>query len=190
MKVYNNIFEKIISLENLFSAWDKFKKNKRAKRDVQKFEWQLEHNIFQLHRDLKSQKYKHGPYSGFYIRDPKQRHIHKAAVRDRVLHHAVFKILNPICETTFIADSFSCRIGKGTHKGVAALENAIRKVSRNYSGQCFALKCDIRKFFDSVNHRILKNILARRIKDIQALKLCVEIINSFRTESPRERERV
>lgn len=84
MKIYKNIFQEIISLENLFSAWDKFKSDKRNKRDVQQFEWNLEQNIFQLRRDLANKIYKHGPYARFYIRDPKQRRIHKALVRDRV----------------------------------------------------------------------------------------------------------
>ncbi len=99
MKIYKNIFEQIISLENLFLAWDKFKSDKQKKRDVQRFEWRLEENIFKLHRDLKYKRYKHGKYASFYIQDPKQRHIHKAAVRDRLLHHAVFAVLNPIFRT-------------------------------------------------------------------------------------------
>jgi len=189
MRVYKNIFNQIISPENLFLAWDKFKNGKQSKQDVQKFEWNLEENIFRLHRELKSLTHKHSAYTSFYIREPKPRHINKASVRDRILHHAVFNILNPIFEPTFIANSFSCRIGKGTHKGVNVLEKGARKVSRNYSGACFALKCDIRKFFYSVNHQILKDILARWIKDAQALKLCEEIIDSFESENP-ERERV
>ncbi|KKT29561.1 hypothetical protein A3G55_01530 [Candidatus Giovannonibacteria bacterium RIFCSPLOWO2_12_FULL_44_25] len=185
-----HIFEQIIDLNNLFSAWKKFKLGKKDNADVQEFEFNLEDNLFELHRQLAEMTYKHNSYTSFYIHDPKIRHIHKAAVRDRVLHHAVFKVLNLIFEPTFIANSFSCRIGKGTHKGVAALEKAARKVSHNYSGPCFALKCDIRKFFDSVDQRILKNILARRIKDRKAMWLCEEIIDSFQLKTPRERERV
>ncbi|KKT57173.1 MAG: Retron-type reverse transcriptase [Candidatus Giovannonibacteria bacterium GW2011_GWC2_44_9] len=188
MEICENIFNKITLLENLFSVWDKFKKGKQNKPDIQAFEFNLEENIFKLHYELLAGAYRHAPYHGFYVRDPKVRHIHKAAVRDRVLHHAVFRVLSPIFEPTFIANSFSCRIGKGTHKGVAAMENATRKASRNYSGPCFALKCDIRKFFYSVDHQILKKILVRRIKDVQALWLCAEIIDSFESKNPRERE--
>ena len=82
MKIYKNIFEKLISLENLFTAWDAFKNDKTNRYDVQVFERRLEENIFELHRDLKTKKYKHGVYTGFWIRDPKPRHIHKATVRD------------------------------------------------------------------------------------------------------------
>ena len=179
MKVYKNLFEKIISLENLFSAWDTFKNDKRNRYDVQQFEWKLEQNIFQLCRELKNKTYKHGPYTGFYIRDPKQRHIHKALVRDRVLHHAVFSIINPIFEETFIPTSFSCRIGYGTHRGVTVLEKMARRIYKNGTSSCFVLKCDIQKFFDSVDHHVLLSILQKRIKDEDAVWLLQEVIESY-----------
>lgn len=181
MKTYKRLFEQIISSENLFIAWERFKKGKRNKRDVAKFEFQLEQNIFSLHRDLKGMKYRHGPYFGFYIRDPKVRHIHKATVRDRIVHHAVFRVLNIVFEPTFIATSFSCRIGKGNHKGMQVLAHMARKASANYTRPCYALKCDIRKFFDSVDHGILLALLEKRITDKDILRLLREIIGSFST---------
>ncbi len=187
MKIYRNIFNKVISLENLFGAWEKFKKGKQKKPDVQKFEFQLEQNIFSLYEDLKSKKYRHGPYHGFCISDPKLRHIHKATVRDRVLHHAVFKILNPIFEPTFIPDSFSCRADKGNHKGVITVENMARKVSRNYKSNCYVLKCDIKKFFDSVDHEILLKIISKKIIDEDTMWLMKEIVHSFNMIPKRER---
>lgn len=179
MKVYNNVFDQIISPENLFLAWDAFKGDKRNKPDVLRFEWNLEEHIFKLHRDLKNKTYKHGPYKGFYVRDPKQRHIHKASVRDRVLHHAVSSVINPIFESTFVPTSFSCRIGYGTHKGVEILEKTLRKIHRNGTNPCFVLKCDIQKFFNTVDHVILLSILEKRIKDNNAMWLLKEIIESF-----------
>lgn len=179
MKVYKNLFQQIISPENLFASWDEFRPNKRHKRDVQAFEFRLEQNIFQLHRDLATKQYRHQTYSGFYIRDPKVRHIHKASVRDRIVHHAVFRILNPIFDKTFIPTSFSCRIGKGVHKGVLTLERMIRAESRNFTRPCFVLKCDVQKFFDSVDHQILLSILHKKIKDTNTLWLLNEIIESF-----------
>ena len=179
MKIYRNIFEKIISLENLFAAWDKFKSDKQNKQDVQLFEWQLEQNIFQLHRDLRTKRYKHSAYSSFWIQDPKQRHIHKATVRDRVLHHAIFMILNPLFEESFISHSFSCRIDKGTHKGIKTLKGIARRVSGNARKPCFALKCDIKKFFDTIDHDILFAIFAKKIKDSDTMGLLREIIESF-----------
>jgi len=179
MKVYKKLFNKICDLENLFLAWEEFKIGKSRKPDVLEFENKLEPNIFQLQRDLMSKKYKHGPCSDFYIFDPKRRHIHKASVRDRVLHHAIYNILSSVFEPTFISHSFSCRIGKGNIKGIITVENIIRKVSRNYTRQCHILKCDIKKFFDSIDHSILKIILKRKIKDRDTLWLLEEIIESF-----------
>ncbi|MFH1029922.1 MAG: reverse transcriptase domain-containing protein [bacterium] len=179
MKIYKNLFEKIISLENLFEAWDEFKKGKRHKKDVQIFEYSLEKNIFKLHRDLCSKTYHHLPYSGFFICDPKVRHVHKATVRDRVIHHAIFKILNPIFDASFISNSFSCRINKGVHKGVIALERMIRAESRNFTRPCFILKCDVQKFFDSVDHQILLSILKKKIVDSDAMWLLGQIIESY-----------
>lgn len=188
MRIYNKLFNKIIEPENLFLAWDKFKKGKRGKLDVLQFEKNLEQNIFQLHRDLSDKIYKHGGYTSFYIHDPKLRHIHKAIVRDRVLHHAVFKILNPIFEPTFIQNSFSCRVGKGNHKGMKTLAHILRQVGKNNKKTCFALKCDIRKFFDSVDQTVLIEIIQKRIKDEKAMELIREIISSYFSIT-RERER-
>lgn len=151
-----------------------------------KFEFKLEENIFQLNRDLKEKRYKHGPYKGFYIRDPKVRHIHKATVRDRIVHHATFRILNPVFEPTFIPASFSCRIGKGNHKGVFELEKILGKVSKNYTGPCFVLKCDVKKFFNSIDHEILLDILGRKIDDIDIMWLLEEIIGSFSANPPQK----
>lgn len=178
MKIYKALFEEIISLENLFSAWEKFKKGKRGKADVQKFEHSLEQNIFELHRRLQAKKYKHDPYFSFYIQDPKQRHIHKATVRDRIVHHAVFRVLNPVFEPTFISHSFSCRVDKGTHKGVEALAKMIRQVTRNNSQNAFVLKCDIKSFFESIDHDILLSLLKNKVKDENTIWLLKEIIAS------------
>lgn len=182
MRVYKNLFQQIVSSENLFASWDEFRINKRHKKDVQAFEFKLEQNIFQLHRDLVAKQYRHQTYTGFYIRDPKVRHIHKASVRDRIVHHAVFRILNPIFDRTFIPTSFSCRIDKGVHKGVLMLERMIRAESKNFTRPCFVLKCDVQKFFDSIDHQILLSILRKKIVDPDTLWLLGEIVGSFSTK--------
>lgn len=166
-------------MEGLFSAWNEFKNGKQKKRDVLEFEFNLEENIFQLHNELKEKTYKHGPYKGFWIQDPKPRHIHKALVKDRVVHHALFSILSPIFEPTFIYDSYSCRKNKGTHRGVNRLAAMLRKVSKNNHKDCFVLKCDIKKFFKSVDHAILLSLIERKIKDSSAMWLIREIIDGF-----------
>jgi len=177
------MFEKIVDPCNLFSAWDEFKIGKLKKMDVLEFELRLEENIFKLYRDLKYHNYRHGVYHSFYITDPKLREIHKATVRDRVLHHAIFRILYPIFEPTFISNSFSCRNDKGNHKGVICLSKMIRKVSKNYTKSCFVMKCDIKKFFSSVDHQILLNVVKQKIKDEDFYWLIEEIIGSFGLET-------
>lgn len=166
----------------MFYSWDKFKKGKRSKHDVMLFERDIEQHIFDLHHNLKNKTYKHDRYFGFYISDPKIRHIHKATVRDRIVHHALFTILNPIFEPTFIQDSFSCRIGKGNHVGVKRLEQMTRRVSKNYTNNCFALKCDIKKFFDTIDHDILRSIIFRRVTCLDTRDLISGVIDSFEHE--------
>jgi RNA-directed DNA polymerase len=179
MAEVNHIFDKIISLENLFLAWQEFKKGKGKKKDVIEFEFNLEDNIFRLHWLLKNNYYRHDKYQCFSICDPKPRKIHKASVRDRILHHAVFRVLYPIFDPAFIYDSYSCRLNKGTHRGVSRLGQFAERAGRYYQKNCFILKCDISKFFASIDHDILKNLIRRRIPDARALKLLDIIIDSY-----------
>lgn len=166
-------------MENLFQAWKEFRRGKRKKKDVQLFERNLEDNLFSLHLELKNKTYRHGNYTSFFITDPKSRHIHKACVKDRIVHHAIYRILYPIFDPTFIDDSYSCRLRKGTHRGIKRLEKFTRIVSKNYAKPCWALKCDIKKFFASINHQILLEIVKRKITDSDLIRLFDEIIGSF-----------
>ncbi len=175
-------YDNLILIENLFQAWEEFKKGKLKKKDVQEFHRNLEDNLFDLHIKLKNKTYRHGLYQDFYVNDPKRRHIHKASVSDRIVHHLLYKYLYSIFDKTFIYDSYSCRLNKGTHKAVKRLEQFTRAISKNYSGQCWALKCDIKKFFASVDHKILKNLIEKKIKDENILWLLTEIIESFNLE--------
>lgn len=151
---------------------------------MQEFEFNLEDNLFQLCHELKTKTYKHSDYTKFYIQDPKLRLINKATIKDRVLHHTVFRILYPIFDKSFIFDSYSCRLGKGTHKAVKRLETFCRKLGRNNKIKLFALKCDIRKFFDSVDQDILLALIKNKIKDENAIWLIEKIIRSFSSGLP------
>ncbi len=175
--------DNIISVENLLLAWQEFVKGKRHKRDVQEFSWRLMDNILTLHTDLANQKYQHGGYYHFKISDPKPRDIHKANVRDRLVHHALYRILYPYFDRTFIADSYSCRLGKGTHKALNRFRDFAYKVSRNHTRTCWVLKCDIRKFFANIDHDILLELLSKRIVDKNIFSLLENIISSFTTHS-------
>lgn len=185
MKIYRNLFEKIVLAENLLEAWDDFKRRKLRKADVQLFEWYLGDNLFKLHSELIHKRYRHGEYVDFYVHDPKLRHIHKAAVRVRVVHHAIFRLLNPIFESTFVADSYSCRKYKGTHRGVERLGIYARKVFQT-KGKCFVLKCDIRQFFPTIDHQIILEIIGCRIKDRDLMDLMNIIVESFASDADQK----
>jgi len=157
------------------------------------FERHLEDNIFKLHWELVNLTYRHDPYSQFHIYDPKHRIIHRAEVKDRLVHHRVFKELYKIFDPTFIYHSYSSRDNKGTHLAICNLSKALRKTSRNYTRMVYVLKCDVKKFFHSVSHEKLFEIIKNRINDPKFLWLIKQIISSFSItveNSPqRERER-
>lgn len=167
----------------MFSAWGEFRRGKGKKSEVQQFECTLEDNIFQLRDDLAAGTYQPLPYTSFYVRDPKLRHIHKANIRDRVLHQAVFRVLYPLFDRHFIYDSYASRFGKGVHAAVNRLRVFSRKVSENYHQPVFALQCDIRKFFDSVDQRLLLECIAERVADARAFELIQKVVHSFEKSS-------
>lgn len=172
-------FEQIISVENLLASWKEFLKDKKSRKDVILFSFNLMDNILSLHNDLNGKVYKHGGYEAFKINDPKPRDIHKASVRDRLLHHALYRVLYPYFDQKFISDSYSCRLNKGTHKAVKRFREFSNKVSKNNTKTCWVLKCDIRKFFASIDHDVLIKIIKKYIPDQEIVSLLVEIIGSF-----------
>lgn len=175
-------YNSIISIENLLEAWREFLRGKRKRNDVAQFSLNLTDNIIALHRDLAAKTYQHGPYQPFKINDPKPRDIHKATVRDRLLHHAIYRILYSYFDRKFIYDSYSCRINKGTHRAINRFKDFARKVSKNNTTTCWVLKCDIRKFFASIDHTVLKQILAKYIEDYDINWLLSAVIYSFHTK--------
>ena len=177
-------FEDIISPENLLLAWQEFRKGKSKRKDVQEFSFRLMDNIFQLHNDLLTKNYKHGEYEAFRINDPKPRDIHKAAVRDRLVHRAIYRVLYPFLDKVFIADSFSCRNNKGTHRAINKFREFSNIVSKNDTKTCWILKCDIKKFFASIDHNTLVDILRKYIPDNDILWLLEGIINGFYSTKP------
>ncbi|OGD67126.1 hypothetical protein A2442_01880 [Candidatus Campbellbacteria bacterium RIFOXYC2_FULL_35_25] len=183
-------YDDITSVENLLKAWKEFKKGKSKREEVWEFERNLMDNIFSLHKDLKNPRhflqnertskiYKHGKYEAFNISDPKPRNIHKASVRDRLLHHAVYRKFYPFFDKKFINDSYSCRKRKGTHRALNRFRDFARKESKNNTKTVCVLKCDVSKFFASIDHKILIEILEENIKDKDIVWLLSQIIWSF-----------
>jgi len=160
-------------------SWNNFELGKTKKIDVVEFKSNLKNNLNFIQKELNTKKYLHDAYYSFYVKDPKLRKINKACVRDRVVHHALFRKLYWIFDRAFIFDSYSCRIEKGTHRAVRRLQEFFRKESCNNAKTCWVLKCDVRKFFDNIDQDILINLIKRRVKDKDVIWLVEVIIKSF-----------
>ncbi len=162
-----------------------FLRGKRNRTDVAEFSVHLMDNLLLLHTELKDKTYRHGGYTAFKINDPKPRDIHKAAIQDRLLHQAIYRVLYPYFDRTFIYDSYSCRNNKGTHKAINRFRDLAGKVSLNHTQTVWILKCDIQKFFANIDHQTLKDILTRYINDTEVLWLLFQVIDSFHTENKK-----
>jgi len=171
MKRHGNLWPTLTSFEHLLKSSQKAKRGKRFRPGVSNFEFHLEPELLNLQETLQQKTYQPGKYRSFYIYEPKKRLISAAPYRDRIVHHALIGMLEPIFEPTFISDSYACRKGKGTHAAV----NRCQQFSRRFR---YVFKADIRKFFPSLDHDILKEQIARKIKDRNVLWLVEAIIDS------------
>lgn len=181
MKSFNNLYEKIYDFENLHLAYLKARRNKRYKKEVLEYSANLEERLIGLHNELIWQSYKPGMYREFFVHDPKTRLILALPFKDRVVHQALYNIIGPIFESTFIEDSFACRIGKGTLAGVMRNEKfLLNELTKGKKVYC--LKMDVRKYFYSINHEVLKKLIQRKIRCKKTLELVDTIIDS--TDDP------
>lgn len=171
MKRYGNLFPEVIEFSNLLSASRQAQKGKRFRDSVLQFNFNLENELFQLQSELATKIYTPGAYTSFYIQDPKPRFISAAPYRDRVVHHALCNIISPIFERTFTRDSFANRIGFGTHR-------ALHRFTKFTRTSRYILQCDIRKYFPSIDHEILKSLVRRKIKCRDTLWLIDTIIDA------------
>ncbi len=171
MKSYGNLFEKVIDFENLWRAYRRARKGKRSRPEVAAFEYRLEGELCGLREELASGTYRPGAYRHFRIIEPKPRIISAAPFRDRVVHHALYQVLEPIFEPRFIADSYACRVGKGTHRAVLRCQRFQRRFA-------YRLQCDVVRFFPSVDHEILASRIARRVRDSRVMDLVHAILAS------------
>lgn len=178
-------FIEIISLENLFLSWREFKTDKKNKIDVQEFDLNIEDNLFKLHNDLQCGHYQHSNYTSFFVCDPKLRHIHKADVRDRLLHHILTRALEPIFERNFIFDSYSSRKNKGSHRAITRFKRLAWKLSVNDTKTVWILKCDIKKYFRSIDHEILLDLTRKKVRDEKIFNLIQKIVFSFQNQTGR-----
>ncbi len=191
MKTYTKLYEKICSLDNLKLAFLKAKKRKSSRPDVQEFEQKLEENLQKIRQELIAETYQPLPLKTFILRDPKTRKISKSYFGDRVVHHAICNVIEPIFEKRFIPDSYANRKRKGTSGALKRFNQFKRKASRNgmkvreeYNNNYvrgYVLKADIRKYFDTVDHEVLIKILSKKICDRKVIRLIEKILANHNT---------
>jgi retron-type reverse transcriptase len=170
MKRHGNLWPTLTSFEHLLRSSEKAKRGKRFRPAVARYEFALERELWKLREQLLGKTYCPGKYRSFYIYEPKKRLISAAPYRDRIVHHALTGVLEPIFEPTFITDSYACRKGKGTHAAVDRCQQFAQRFR-------YVFKTDIRKFFPSMDHAILKELVARKIKDPDVLWLVGHIVD-------------
>ena len=176
MKTYNNLYSQIYGIKNLILAYKKARKGKTKREYVKNFEEDLAYNLKLLHDELKNQTYKPKPLETFVLRDPKTRKISRADFRDRVVHHALYNIIEPIFEKIFIDCNCANRKRKGTLFALENFEQFQRKSTNNLTSKSYCLKADIKHYFQEVNHEILLDIIKRKIKCKKTIWLIKSII--------------
>ena len=174
MKRIGNLYDQVCSLENLYLAYNKAKQGKAQSYGVKFFEKNLEININQLHAELVSETYKTSEYSIFTITDPKERLVYRLPFRDRVVHHAIMNSCEHIWVTVFIQNSYACIKNRGIHGVLKHLKRDLKDIENTQ----YCLKLDIKKFYSTIDHVILKSIIRRKIKDTKLLNLLDGIIDS------------
>src|SRR3989344_1228909 len=181
------IYEETISPKNLILAYKKARKGKTNRDYVKKFEENLIYHLKILHEQLKNQIYFPKPMKTFILRDPKTRKISKSDFRDRIVHHALCNIIEPIFDKTFIYDNCANRKEKGTLFALKRLDFFKRKVTDNLSKGTYCLKADIKHYFNEINHNILLDIIKRKVKCEKTISL-IKLILDNKVEPERERE--
>jgi hypothetical protein len=151
VRTEKHLFSRVTAFENLSGAFVEASREKRHRPEVQRFEYHLEERPWESTRELDAETYQWGGYRAFWISDPKRRLIKAAPFRDRIVHHALYRVLAPVFERAYIADTYACLVGRGTLAAVRRYEAYLRR----QRGQGYVLKADVRQYFPSVNHAVL-----------------------------------
>lgn len=173
MKRFGNLYSQIYAWDNLVAAYQKARIGKRYKSDVLRFSLNLEEELCNIQNHLIWGTYQPGDYHMFKVYEPKERDVMALPFKDRVVQHALVNVIEPLFNRSFIYDSFACRTGKGTQRGMLRAQEFIRRAGPG----CWILKADVKKFFDNIDHTILKRLLAKKIKCHKTLWLCRQYID-------------
>ncbi len=178
-KTYNNLWDEITSFENIYNAYSKAIKCKRYRNYVLKFNYHLEINLLAIQKELREENWEPHKFRQFYVYDPKKRLISAPNFSDRIVHHALANITEPLFERKFICDSYACRIGKGVHKAAIKMQKFQHIAAMNFQ-HVYVIKGDIHHYFENVDQDILMSIVKRTIRDRNTLNLCEKIIYNSR----------
>lgn len=180
MKRHNNLYARICDINNLEAAWKYVRLGKRYDKEVLRFGYNTLGNIINIHNELTWKTYRVGAYREFTIKDPKERLIQYLPLRDRVVQQSLHQVIEPIFDKGFIADSFACRKGKGTHRAMRRLQYFLNAARQKWPGEeIYFLHCDIRKYFPHIDHEILYGEFQRKIKCLDTLRLIRAYIDSY-----------
>lgn len=177
------LWGRITSFENLYGAYLEARSGKRSRPDVMRFSLRAEELLMELQDQLLSKTWEPGQQREFVVKEPKLRLIQAPPFADRVIHHALVRVVGPLFERKFIHDSYACRIGKGTQAAVARAQHFMRVAKRNWGDDCYILKADISRFFASIRHHVLLAEIERTLADPDALWLWRQIIAGYGHES-------
>jgi len=180
MKTYKDIYKKVVSFINLVKAYKNARKGKTKKRYVKEFHKDLRENLLKLREELLNKIYQPKPLITFILRDPKTRRISKSAFRDRIVHHAIINVIEPIFDKGFIYDSCANRIGRGSLFALNRFEEFKRKVNKNNTHGGYVLKADVKHYFDEINHNVLLGIIKNKIVDEELIGLIKLILNNYK----------
>lgn len=177
-KTINNLFEKVCSIENLYEAYNEARRNKRFKPEILDASFDIEYEIHQLREKLINETWQPGRYREFLCRtEVKQRVIHAPIFIDRVVHHAIVRNIHKDFEKKFIYDSYAVTVGKGQLKAVQRVQKFLQQAKQ--FGDMYILQCDIKKYYQSMNHEVLINQISRTIRDKKLVNLWARLIRGF-----------
>lgn len=168
-----DVFDSITEFSHLYRSFFAASKGKRYRLTIAKYKFNLEQNLFRLQQELRNGSYQFGPYKGFWVEEPKRRFIESAVFENRIVHHAIHSRLETWLEPVFYEHSYACRTGRGTHSAMFTLKGWVKDRRLKYY-----LKCDVKKFFPSIDRDILIKILHKKIGDERLLRLLEELIHS------------
>jgi retron-type reverse transcriptase len=174
-----DLFERITAWDNLIAAWREARRGKRNRPEVRAFEYDLEANLVSLHEHLLRGTWQPGKPRRFCVRDPKWREITAPPFPDRIVHHAIVRVVEPLFERRFIYDSYACRKGKGTHQAVLRTQCFLRRAKRRWGDAAYTIKIDVKSYFASINHDILLRRIARVVTCERTLALWRSALSGY-----------